>query len=535
MNQINKKKCILKSVNGSHPDIEIANEDDTFVGRTRETGLADTAVSKQHLKIRANFKQKSITIEVLGVNGSALNGAILDRNTEHKALNGDIIEIIPSKYPYKVEFENCNEEEKEEVEMKKRKRSIENDDTAQQCVTNKRIKWQFDIFKDAKSPFPGDNLWESFNKSQLLVYTTPECKPSNKIAAYDMDGTLIATKSGKVFPTNIDDWKLAFGSVVGTLKSKHQDKYKIVIFTNQAGISSGKTILPNIKKKIENIVKVLSVPVQAFIATGDNFFRKPLTGMWQTLCEQKNDGISIDIDECLFVGDAAGRPENKLLKKKKDHSCVDRLLAINLNLKFLTPEEHFLKSPAQKWIRPEFNPKSISDNDANSSPLNLSFTGKTEVILLVGSPGSGKSHFCKTHLETRDYEVVSRDAIGSWQKCVDKVNDCLRRNRKVVVDNTNGDKESRSRYINAAKKHKIPCRCFVMTTSFKHAEHNIAFRELIDTKHSKISKIVLNSYKKHYQEPLLEEGFTEIVRVNFIPKFDDDRQKSLYELYLLSS
>lgn len=114
------------------------------------------------------------------------------------------------------------------------------------------------------------------------------------------------------------------------------------------------------------------------------------------------------------------------------------------------------------------------------------------------------------------------------------MNDCLQTGRKVVVDNTNGDRESRLRYTNAAKKHKVPCRCFVMTTSFKHAEHNIAFRELTDKKHSKINKIVLHSYKKNYQEPELGEGFTEIVRINFVPNFTDEREKSLYEMYLLS-
>lgn len=147
---------------------------------------------------------------------------------------------------------------------------------------------------------------------------------------------------------------------------------------------------------------------------------------------------------------------------------------------------------------------------------------------------TGKSRFCKEYLENENYEIISRDVIGSWQKCVDRVNDCLKARRKVVVDNTNGNRESRARYANAAKKHMIPCRCFVMTTSFKHAQHNIAFRELTDTKHSKINRIVLNSYKKNYEEPSLDEGFTEIVRVNFVPKFADEREKCLYGMYLLA-
>lgn len=138
-------------------------------------------------------------------------------------------------------------------------------------------------------------------------------------------------------------------------------------------------------------------------------------------------------------------------------------------------------------------------------------------------------------MECNNYEIVSRDVVGTWQKCVDRVNDCLKGRRKVVVDNTNGDRDSRARYVNAAKKNKVPCRCFVMTTSYKHAEHNIAFREHTDTKHSKINKIVLNSYKKNFEEPTIDEGFTEIVHVNFVPTFNDEREKCLYEMYLLSS
>lgn len=56
---------------------------------------------------------------------------------------------------------------------------------------------------------------------------------------------------------------------------------------------------------------------------------------------QKNQSIKISKNESIFIGDAAGRPANKVLKTKKDHSSADRLFAMNIGIKFCTPEEHF--------------------------------------------------------------------------------------------------------------------------------------------------------------------------------------------------
>lgn len=397
-------RCFLKSVDKTHPDIEISDAC-TFVGRTRETQIADTLVSKKHLKIRADFDKQCIFIEKIGVNPSTLNGTAIPKNSEQKASDGDLIEILPSKYPYKVHFEIDEKKKKNQLPQSnhesanssqsssnnKRKRSV--DESSSNVVPpNKKIKWLFEIKPDAVQ---NGSLWQSYNNGKLLVYTPVNCKPSEKVGAYDMDGTLIATRSGKVFPTDIYDWKIAGGTVVPTLKSKHNDGFKIVIFTNQAGVSSNKTAVPDIKKKIANVIEGLGIPVQAFIATGDNFFRKPMIGMWQALCEHKNNGVPIDVNRSYFVGDAAGRPENKLMKRKKDHSCVDRLLALNVGLEFFTNDEHFSKTAHQNWVKPEFNPKEFL---ARSIPLfpnpkQQLLSDKLEVILMVGGPGSGKHRF----------------------------------------------------------------------------------------------------------------------------------------------
>jgi bifunctional polynucleotide phosphatase/kinase len=104
-----------------------------------------------------------------------------------------------------------------------------------------------------------------------------------KIAAFDLDGTLIVTRSGKVFPVDENDWQIHNSEVVTSINKLSNDGYKIVIFTNQGGISKLKVNFVTFKIKIENICKVLKVPVQVFIATEKDINRKPAPGMWNIL------------------------------------------------------------------------------------------------------------------------------------------------------------------------------------------------------------------------------------------------------------
>ena len=78
---------------------------------------------------------------------------------------------------------------------------------------------------------------------------------------------------------------------------------------------------------------------------------------------QKNDGIRIVKEKSFYVGDAAGRPEQKSIKRRKDHSIADRLFALNIGISFFTPEEHFLRVKQEQWIRPAFDPKLIKNVD----------------------------------------------------------------------------------------------------------------------------------------------------------------------------
>ena len=62
--------------------------------------------------------------------------------------------------------------------------------------------------------------------------------------------------------------------------------------------------------------------------------------MWELLLRLR--GLTVAAEDCLFVGDAAGRPARR--GRKADFSASDLLFALNVGCSFRTPESLFLGS-----------------------------------------------------------------------------------------------------------------------------------------------------------------------------------------------
>uniref|UniRef100_A0A673BGW7 Polynucleotide kinase 3'-phosphatase n=1 Tax=Sphaeramia orbicularis TaxID=375764 RepID=A0A673BGW7_9TELE len=374
------------------------------------------------------------------------------------------------------------------------------------------------------------NSWQQIGN--LMLYTAAGVKGSDKIAGFDIDGCIITTKSGKVFPTAPDDWKILYPEIQPRLASLLKNGYKVVFFTNQMGIAKGKLRPEVFKSKVEDILTTLQLPVQVFVASGPGIYRKPVMGMWNHLCEKANDDVPVDKTKSLYVGDAAGRPENWAPgKKKKDFSCSDRLFALNIGLQFHTPEEFFLGWKSAPYRLPEFDPRKLDSNARLYDPPSASFTSsKTEVIVAVGFPA------CKcnvSRLHSFCVVFLCQDTLGSWQSCVTACERALKEGRSVAVDNTNPDPESRKRYLDVAKAAGVSCRCFHFSASLDQAKHNNRFREMApsETKHAKVNDMVFHSYKKHFVAPSLSEGFSEIIHIHFVPNFKDSKAETLFRQF----
>ncbi|KAF2625610.1 PNK3P-domain-containing protein [Macroventuria anomochaeta] len=421
----------------------------------------------------------------------------------------------------------------------------------QSHTTNKAVA---SFFTPTSKKEPEKMTWRVV-KDSLLVgrYNTSAVaqsasKARRRIAAFDFDSTLVIPASGKKFGRDASDWKWWHESIPGKLTQLHEEGYLLAVVSNQGGISlksDPKTVksdqkrLADFKGKVSAVLSQLDLPVTVYAATGRDEYRKPRVGMWRELLEDHDLGIveSVDLENSFFVGDAGGR-EAVAEITVKDHSCVDRDFAANVGLPFHTPEEYFLQQTPQRFVR-DFDPATymnrLAESSTSANPI-ITKTDVLDIILLVGSPGAGKSSFYWRHLQPLGYGRVNQDILKTREKCVKAATALIEEVRSVVVDNTNADQDVRAVWVNLAKKHSIPIRCVLFTASAKLCEHNDTVRalnfgsETNPENRTMLPKLAFTSFASRYRAPKLEEGFKEIIKVDFELTGSDD-QKELWSRY----
>jgi DNA 3'-phosphatase len=242
-------------------------------------------------------------------------------------------------------------------------------------MKRKSITTFFGPVKQAKSEMDDSMFrWEVVHGTLIKARYDPAQKAKNveekqlqsdelvRIAAFDLDSTLVSTKTRSPFPRNGEDWKWAFESVVDVIRkmanhgkvnevkltSKCKELYTndsppfiIAIISNQGGTIAR----PDTKRyqylyqRIHAITQELGVPARFYGATKPpkgttDEFRKPKTKMWTELLKDLSiTADQVDMANSFFVGDALGR--------KTDFSDSDKVFAQSLGLKCYSPEDIF--------------------------------------------------------------------------------------------------------------------------------------------------------------------------------------------------
>nr|XP_032624452.1 bifunctional polynucleotide phosphatase/kinase [Chelonoidis abingdonii] len=554
-------QCSLVSGDGRHEPVALPDGVPVVLGRGPRTRVVDKKCSRTQVELLADYKHRAVRVTQRGVNPTSVEELQLQPGDSSTLQEGQTLWLVNGRYPYTLRFLPAPQSprrslldffspkrhlpgEGDEGRPPKRPKAPSPPEEEDSAVATKLRQLQETAASAERAkggapclphggalglpPNPRDS-WEEHGK--LLVFTKEGVVPSAKVAGFDLDGTIITTKSGKVFPTSPDDWRILYTEVPRKLKQLQNEGYKIVIFTNQLGISRGRLRPEVFKAKAEAVVERLGVPVQVFVATGTGIYRKPLVGMWEYLCEKvpPEAGWGAGLPMWGAKGIPSAEPSADL---GLGHSLRSPITWV--------PHSHALHVQVSPhpvaWVC--LTPHSLTSagtdtqGPALTTPHELPGCPATpELGWPWASQAAGKSTFLKSQLVPAGYAYANRDTLGSWQKCVALVAAALRQGKSAAVDNTNPDPESRRRYIECAQDAGVPCRCFLFTATLEQAKHNNRFRDLTASGHVSVTDVVLNSYKSKFVEPSLSEGFAQILRVHFVPRFADARQEALYRQF----
>lgn len=323
-----------------------------------------------------------------------------------------------------------------------------------------------------------------------------QSKPSELIAAFDLDHTLLKPTKG-VFPKTRDDAVLVFPEIKKKFTQLRRKGYKIVIFTNQKGIPKHLSVEDLYYKINKYLPRGDEIDIYISFAADAN--RKPSPAMFDKFIE--HNGAITDI---FYVGDAAGR--------QGDFSASDLQFAHNCGMTFYTPEQFFLDD---------------KDNSAGHMPILEPpkpialhhHIMKNTVIILMGYPASGKTTFAQ-HIATTHCGavIINNDITGSPGKSFTLYKKALSESAPyIIIDNTNPTIINRVQYIEPAKDKGYKVYAIRFAIGQDIAMHLNWYRAYT-TSSTLIPEVAYRMYKSRLEPITDTEGFDYID--DYIPKFD---------------
>ncbi len=340
----------------------------------------------------------------------------------------------------------------------------------------------------------------------------------DKIILFDLDNTLIKTKSKKVFPINKNDWEFLTDSVVTTINSDiNSGKTICGIISNQKGLKS-QSMVNDWIDKIKNINNFLQFHF-IFVSLKDDRFRKPLPASWDYIKTNLLDSINLNYvlakNKIYYIGDACGR--------SGDFSDTDIKYSINCEFKFKTPEMFFkfnLNTPGIKDCTvtyPQIPYYDLNEQDVlithifNLIKSNINQKNKI-FIMMIGFPASGKSFLRKEIIKKfNQFKYINNDDTNN--KIIDP--NLINKNANsfdfVIEDNTNLNKKTRIKLLSDFNSHtKIG---IFFNLSMDITKHLNYMRMYWFGAHL-ISQLVYRTLNKSFLEPDILEGFDNMILID---------------------
>lgn len=155
--------------------------------------------------------------------------------------------------------------------------------------------------------------------------------------------------------------------------------------------------------------------------------------------------------------------------------------------------------------------------------------------MVCGAPASGKSTLTKGLVEKGAISLNRDTEGGTIAGLLPKMEALLQSDKDIVLDNTFAMAEVRKPFIEMAKKHGAEIECKLMNTTIEEAQYNAVQRAIgligkfptpeaiKEAKHTNVfPPLVLFKYKKEFQKPSTDEGFSKVEVVKFVRKHNPE-------------
>ncbi|CAG7846233.1 Bifunctional polynucleotide phosphatase/kinase AltName: Full=DNA 5'-kinase/3'-phosphatase; AltName: Full=Polynucleotide kinase-3'-phosphatase; Includes: RecName: Full=Polynucleotide 3'-phosphatase; AltName: Full=2'(3')-polynucleotidase; Includes: RecName: Full=Polynucleotide 5'-hydroxyl-kinase [Serendipita indica DSM 11827] len=389
----------------------------------------------------------------------------------------------------------------------------------------------------------GSIIWSSRFKPSCLFAQVAGWKVSGgprRVALFDLDNTLITTKTGGVFFLDCGDWKWFTPVIPKKLHELHDNGYLIFIVTNQLcppGVESSESFYNDWRRRFDRVATALQgVPFRLLASVRNDWYRKPLPGMWEAIVQLlKEEDMEPDLANSFFVGDFAGR--------RADKCSSDFKFAQNIAIALHTPDEYFLGRPVETRKPKGFHPSMIVQHEHWFQPSNTPLVPavkarKPILILFVGLPAIGKSTLYRKYFAQAGYIHINSSRTSENMTAIEEA---CSKGKSVVVDRINGTKCERQDYVDCAKKLNMSVHC-IWFADTDVAWHNNMYRALGRTEALREiegdSKLIpckdFKDIQGRFEEPARAEGFKDLKRIYFRFEGTEEERKRYMLWYPLS-
>ena len=127
------------------------------------------------------------------------------------------------------------------------------------------------------------------------------------------------------------------------------------------------------------------------------------------------------------------------------------------------------------------------------------------LVIMIGLQGSGKSTFYRSTL-AHDCVHVNLDTLKTRHRERLLIDECLKAEKSLAVDNTNPTREDRARYISLAKDNGYRIVGYFMESKIKDCIARNALRE----GKARVPDKAIAATSNKLEIPCLDEGFDEL-------------------------